>query len=69
MSKEILDAIWFSNGSGCIGIVKVRSYDEIKFYISSVPGLSEDADKHYVADYGSRFPHAAGMELLGGEVL
>lgn len=66
MTRKVLDVMWFS-GPSCIGVVKVRSYDEIKFYIGVAPGTDEDYDKQYIADYGSRFPNTAGVVLLGGE--
>lgn len=68
MSVEILDAVWFTQYAHCIGIVKVRAYDEIKFYIGVGHGRDEAEDARFIAERGAKFPHAAGVELLGGEV-
>lgn len=65
MNKKILGVRWFSS-STCVGVVRVDDeYDGIKYYIGAVAGLSEDADKERIADWGARFPNDAGDILFG----
>lgn len=61
---KILDVIWFS-GTNCVGIVKVEDeYDGIKYYISAVNGLNEEADMQRIADWGATFPKETGDFLF-----
>jgi len=62
---EILNVIWFC-GRTNVGIVKVQLDGEVKFFIAAVPGLDEQADMEFIAQWGSTFPYTAGVQLLGG---
>jgi hypothetical protein len=62
---KILDVKWFCGHSN-VGIVRVDDpYEGIKYYISSCPGMNEDADKEHIAAWGSTFPNDAGDVLFG----
>lgn len=61
---KILDSYWFNGG----GIVRVETdYDGIKYYIRGDlhPASTEDADAHFIADYGNTFPPDVGDMLFG----
>lgn len=63
---KVVDAIWFTNGSGCIGIVMVKDNGpDPMFYISSVLGHHEEDDREFVMNYGATFPFEAGLTLFG----
>lgn len=65
---KILDAMWFTGGTGCVGIVRCEDeFEGIKYFIGSVAGLSEDLDKERIADWGARFPKEAGDVLFFGD--
>lgn len=64
----IQDVLWFC-GSSNVGIVRVNDqYEGIKYYIGSPPGAEwgndEEADKQWIADWGSTFPLAVGDQLF-----
>lgn len=64
---KILDCTWFSPGAGMatIGVVKtINETDEIKFYIGTGGGVSEEADKKRIAEYGAYVPRAVGNLLF-----
>lgn len=61
---EILNVMWFC-GRTNVGIVRVKDFDEIKYYISAVDGFMEDKDKQFIADWGCSFPNDAGDLLFG----
>ena len=61
---EILNVIWFC-GTTNVGIVKVRLDGEVNFFIAAVPGMDEQADIEFIAQWGSTFPYQAGVQLLG----
>ena len=65
-TMKILDSVWFTQYAHCIGIVKVQTYDEIKFYIGVGNGRDQKADEQFIAERGARFPQYAGESLLGG---
>ena len=66
METKTVQATWFSNSLGCVGIVQVLDpYEGFKYYIASVPGLSEDLDMQRVADWGSTFPKDLGDRMFG----
>jgi hypothetical protein len=64
------DVLWFS-GRSTVGIVRVDDpYDGIKYYIGAPPHSeyspwSEEQDKQWIADWGSRFPTNVGDILFG----
>lgn len=66
---KILDVYWFCGRSN-VGIVRVEDeYDGIKYYIGSPPmsefsPYSEEADKKWIAEWGSTFPRDAGDQLF-----
>lgn len=63
--RKIAGIRWFTAAAGTVGIVKVIDPCEgICYFISHVPGISEDADKEYVADWGARFPTDAGEKIF-----
>lgn len=67
LGKEhtILGVRWFSAAAGTVGIVQVVDpYEGICYFISHVTGISEQADKEYIADWGARFPNDAGEKLF-----
>lgn len=61
----VIDACWYDS----IGIVKVLDSltGQVKFYIKALDpntmGTEED-DARYIAEYGSVFYYAAGIELM-----
>jgi hypothetical protein len=60
-----LKATWFTNHSGCVGIVRGKpEVGEDKAYIGIVSGLDEELDKIYVAEFGSPFPIEAAKLLI-----
>ena len=66
---SILDVMWYC-GSSNVGIVRVLDqYEGIKYYIGSPPGAEwgndEEADKQWIADWGSSFPLEVGDKLFG----
>jgi len=64
---KILGAIWFTPGGsmGFIGVVKTQNeMGEIKYYIGTAIGESEEADAKYIANYGAHFPVEAGKNLI-----
>lgn len=63
---KILDVRWFC-GRTNVGIVRVEDeYDGIKYYIGGgFAGYNEEADKQFIADYGSTFPQNVGDVLFG----
>ena len=63
---NITDVFWFS-GRDCIGIVKVKTETEIKYYIGKALGTTEDQDAMFIAKNGSKFPFEAGEALFGTE--
>jgi hypothetical protein len=64
---KILDSIWFTNGTGVAGIVRVEvPHDGIKYYIGCIDNvMSEPDDAKRIADWGSTFPSDAGDMLFG----
>lgn len=59
---ELLGIEWFND----IGIARVRNeVGEIKYYIKSVEGFSEEDDTMNVVAYGNKFPKVAGDALFG----
>lgn len=62
---KILDMYWFNGG----GIVRVDDGDgNIKYYIRSIDKFGsndEDTDAVFIANWGNRFPNAAGDALFG----
>jgi hypothetical protein len=62
---KILESIWFTNASGCLGIVRVEDqWEGIKYYIAAVGGLNAEQDEKFIASYGSTFPKDAGDVLF-----
>lgn len=62
---KVLKKHWFTNGKGCVGVVQCRDDDGNRvYYISRVDGGNEEYDARYIADYGARFPWAAGEVLF-----
>lgn len=63
---KILDSVWFTQmGGTLIGIVKVQNEaEEIKYYIGSCFGDSQEDDEKHIAERGARFPSAAGEKLM-----
>lgn len=59
--NKILDCMWF----GLVGIVRVNSNEEIKYYIKDVSGMSEQLDMQSIVDWGHSFPSDAGDVLFG----
>lgn len=57
--------IWFTNPHGVIGVAKVTTNGETKYYISAVSGLDVAIDEETVISWGARFPDAAGDALFG----
>jgi hypothetical protein len=70
----ILDVMWFCGRSN-VGIVRVKDeWDGIKYYIGSPPFMeyaphNEDADKIWIAEWGSTFPRDVGDVLFGVDPL
>lgn len=63
---EILDTYWFTDTTGCIGIVKVLDkWDGIKYYIGHAGGYDSAHDAEQIAGWGSSFPTEAGDKLFG----
>ena len=62
---EILDTYWFTNTTGCVGIVKVLEWDGIKYYIGNAGGLDSAHDAEQIAGWGSSFSIEAGDKLFG----
>jgi len=57
---KILDVMWFGN----VGIARVDSFGEIKYYIKEVDGLDEEHDKQDIANWGCSFSKDAGDMLF-----
>ena len=56
--NRVLGAVWYSPFTGSldiIGIVKVDTGFEIKFYIGTGKGQNEEEDIQKILKYGSRF--------------
>jgi len=64
--QEKVDALWFSNLHGTIGIVRKENQYGVKFYIGTVTGIDEDSDTKQVLKWGSTFPADAGETLFTG---
>lgn len=73
MSRTIEDVRWFCSGHGNVAVVKVtvhhgnmgsKSLDETIYYIGQCEGSDSEVDSRHVADWGSRFPVAAGDILF-----
>ena len=64
---KILNVNWYCAGHGNVGIVRVLSSSgDIKYYIGQVAGLDEDADKEWIASWGSPlYPKEAGDLIFG----
>ena len=66
----MIEVLWFCGRSN-VGIVKViDEWDGVKYYIGSPPFMeyaphNEDADKQWIADWGSTFPKNVGDILFG----
>lgn len=61
-----LDAIWYTPGMNCIGIV--RAEDPIggpRYYIGAAGGEDEQADMVFIAEHGAKFSYSAGKLLFG----
>lgn len=67
--RKILNVVWYCAGHGNVGIVRVLSSSgEIKYYIGQVAGQDEDADKEWIASWGSPlYPKEAGDLIFGVE--
>jgi hypothetical protein len=63
---KILESYWFSQMAGTvIGIVKVENkIGEIKYYIGSSLGNSQEDDEKHIAERGAKFPIEAGKILM-----
>jgi hypothetical protein len=64
---KILNSIWFSPGGSMhvIGIIKtINEMKEVKYYIGTSIGASQDEDSLYIASYGAHFPFEAGEKLF-----
>jgi hypothetical protein len=64
---KILGSFWFTPGGSMhvVGIVKtINEMKEIKYYIGTSIGSSQEEDSQYIADYGSHFPFEVGEKLL-----
>jgi hypothetical protein len=65
---KILGVRWFT-GASCVGIVRVDTGREIKYYIGSCTGAdigsTEEIDKEYISAYGASFPNHVGDTLFG----
>lgn len=57
------DVRWF-NGRACVGVVRVDTGYEIKYYIGVGKGYDEQDDIMFIASFGSTFPVAAGEVLF-----
>jgi hypothetical protein len=74
---SVLDVLWFNvgNDGGLVGIVCVEMDDDeaesptrvIRYFIGTGAGLDAELDKQAIADWGARFPQAAGALLFGRE--
>lgn len=65
--REIIDVVWFCAGHGNVGIVQVLDpYDGYIYYVGQCSGIDAEADTKWIADWGSRFPKAAGDALFEG---
>ena len=63
---KILDVKWFCAGHGNCGIARIEDeYAGIQYRIGACQGISEEIDKWSIADWGSKFPKAAGDVLFG----
>ena len=62
---KVIDATWFTNSTGCIGVVLYDDgFGKIKSKIAIVPGEDPRLDIEKVIDRGSSFPITAMYELL-----
>lgn len=69
----ILDVRWFNGARGLIGIVRVEMDDDaseqpqkvIRYFVGPGSGLDAAHDSQEIADWGARFPEAAGEALFG----
>lgn len=60
-----LEARWFTNSSGCVGIVKSTVDDQPhRYFIGGGYGLDEMYDAERIADWGSSFPTEIGDQLF-----
>lgn len=63
---KIIDSVWFTSGNGLVGIVRVE--DELfgdKYYIGVGDGHDQSIDEKEIAEYGNKFPTAAGALMFG----
>lgn len=61
-----LDAIWYTPGMNCIGIVRVD--DQVggpRYYIGLASGEDEQSDMEFIAAHGAKFSYSAGKLLFG----
>lgn len=61
---KVADAIWFTPGGTTLGIVRVVTPFETKYYIGVGKGYDENLDATHIAMYGTPFPSNAGAVLL-----
>lgn len=63
-----LDAIWYTPGMNCIGIVRVDDHvGGPRYYIGVAGGEDEQADMEFIADHGAKFSWSAGRLLFGDQ--
>jgi len=63
--KKIIDVMWFTESQGTLGIVKADDeYNGVRYFIGSCSGVHEETDKEHIADWGAKFPKAAGDALF-----
>lgn len=59
-----VDVRWFS-GRDCIGVVRLNTGHEIKYYIGVAAGDSAEEDMQLIVDWGTSFPTSVGDVLFG----
>lgn len=61
---KVAEAVWFTPGGTTLGIVRVVTPHETKYYIGAGKGIDEKFDAMYIAMHGAPFPKEAGSVLL-----
>lgn len=64
MEDKIINAYWFTNKDGCIGIVLVNTEQGLKAYIGQAKGEKEQEDIEHIAKWGAKFTLETILDLF-----
>lgn len=64
MEDKIINAYWFTNKDGCIGIVLVNTEQGLKAYIGQAKGEKEQEDIEHIAKWGAKFSCGVAKDII-----